>query len=430
MREKIVVTGMGAVTPVGIGVEEYWDGLISGVCGIRKITRFDASDCPVQIAGEVDYARVQEAFPKKLFKHTDPFTQYAYLAAEEALAMCMKNCAGPAGASPDAGTDGPVPALPCAPERMGITLGNSMAGITTICETQETFTLAEKKAVGPRFVPRVIGNMAAAQIAIPYGIRGPSVTISTACASGGDAIRYAALLLETGEADAVLTLGSESTLTPIVFYSLASAQALSKRNDEPEKACRPFDEDHSGFVMGEGGGALVLETETHAKARGAQIYAELAGWAATSDAWHVTAPHPEGEGAIRCLRLALEKAGADPSEIGYLNAHGTGTKSGDAAEALVIREVFGMDGGAKGPAVSSTKASTGHLMGAGGITEAIACIQALRTGLLPATISLETPAYDLDLVTGGPRRAEITAAMTNALGFGGQNSSLVFRKYH
>ncbi|MBQ3400805.1 MAG: beta-ketoacyl-[Lachnospiraceae bacterium] len=303
-------------------------------------------------------------------------------------------------------------------------------GITTICETQETFTLAEKKAVGPRFVPRVIGNMAAAQIAIPYGIRGPSVTISTACASGGDAIRYAALLLETGEADAVLTLGSESTLTPIVFYSLASAQALSKRNDEPEKACRPFDEDHSGFVMGEGGGALVLETETHAKARGAQIYAELAGWAATSDAWHVTAPHPEGEGAIRCLRLALEKAGTDPSEIGYLNAHGTGTKSGDAAEALVIREVFGMDGGAKGPAVSSTKASTGHLMGAGGITDAIACIQALRTGLLPATISLETPAYDLDLVTGGPRRAEITAAMTNALGFGGQNSSLVFRKYH
>ncbi len=401
MRERIVVTGMGAVTPIGTGTEEYWNRLIDGACGIGPITRFDAGNLAVRIAAEVTDFRPEDYLPEKLIRQTDAFTQYAFAAAEEALGG----------------------ALPAEPERVGIVMGTAMAGVATTASTQEALTRAVHKNVGPRFVPRILGNIAAAQIAIAHGICGPSLTLSTACASGSDAVTTGATLLLSNAADAVLVVGAESILCPLVIYSLANAQALSRYNRDPARACRPFDVSRNGFVIGEGGGALILETRRHALARGAEIHGELAGWANNNDAYHVTSPDPSGKMAAACMRGALAMAGLSPAEIGYINAHGTATKDGDQAEAIAIRRVFG----SSRPAISSTKGATGHMMGAGGITEAIACIKAIRTGLLPPTLNLEEPEYDLNYVRGSCRRQAVTAAMTNAFGFGGQNSTLIFR---
>lgn len=399
---------MGAVTPVGIGVRAYWEALTSGVCGIGRITRFDASEMPVQIAAELKGFDPAAFMPKALARTMDPFMQYAFAAAEEALA--------------DSGL-----AIEPESERIGIVMGTAMDGVTTVAQTQASFD--EGKRVGPRFVPMTIGNIAAAQIAIAHGIHGPSLTLNTACSAGGDAVMTAAMLLRTDEADAVLAVGGESILCPIVVSGLSQAKALSRRNDDPAHACRPFDLDRDGFVIGEGGGALLIETETHARARGATIYAELAGYANTSDAHHVTAPCPDGSGAAACMRRALARAGMQPSDIGYINAHGTSTMLGDKAETLAIKAVFG--GRESAPPVSATKSATGHLMGAGGLTEAIACILAIREGVLPPTLNLDhpDPDCDLDYVPNQARRASITAAMSNSLGFGGQNSSLIVKKY-
>lgn len=405
---KLVITGMGAVTPIGIGVPAYWKALTEGVCGIGPITRFDASALPVQIAAELKDFDPTAYMPKTLARTMDPFMQYAFIAAEEALR--------------DSGL-----AIEAEPDRVGIVMGTAMDGVTTVANTQAAYDAG--KRVGPRFVPMTIGNIAAAQISIAHGITGPSMTLNTACSAGGDALMTAAMLLRSGEADAILAVGGESILCPIVVAGLAQAHALSRRNDDPEHACRPFDADRDGFVIGEGGGALMLETEEHALARGAQIYAELAGYANTSDAHHVTAPHPEGAGAAACMQRALKRAGLQPSDIGYINAHGTSTGLGDIAETQAVKTVFGDRESA--PPVSSTKSMTGHLMGAGGITESIACILAIRNGILPPTLHLETPdpACDLDYIPGKARKAQITAAMSNSLGFGGQNSSLIFTQY-
>ena len=409
MREnRLVITGMGAVTPIGIGVSAYWDALTAGRCGIGRITRFDASALPVQIAAELKDFDPAEHMPKTLARTMDPFMQFAFVAAQEALA--------------DSGLD-----IEPEAERIGITMGTAMSGVTTIAHTQEEYDGGRR--VGPRFVPMAIGNIAAAQIAIARGIRGPSLTLNTACSAGGDAILTAATLLLAGEADAMLAVGGESILCPIVVSGLSQAKALSRRNDDPETACRPFDAGRDGFVIGEGGGALVIETEAHALARGAHIYAELAGWANTSDAHHVTAPCPDGAGAARCMKLALQKAGMQPSDIGYINAHGTSTPLGDKAETLAVKAVFG--GRESAPPVSSTKSATGHLMGAGGLTETIACIKAIETGILPPTLHLVAPDpdCDLDYVPNTARRADIRAAMSNSLGFGGQNSSIIVSRY-
>lgn len=402
MRQRIVVTGMGAVTPIGSGVEAYWANLVKGACGVGPITRFHTEALAVRIAAEVRDFALERHMPRALIRQTDAFTQYAYVAAKEALGE----------------------ALPAEPERMGIVMGTAMAGVATTAATQEVLTNAVHKNVGPRFVPRILGNMAAAQIAIAHGIRGPSVTLSTACASGGDAVSAAALLLLADEADAVLAVGAESILCPLVIYSLANAHTLSRANDDPVHASRPFDAGRRGFVIGEGGGALVLETEEHARSRGAVIYGELAGWANNNDGCHVTDPAPDGAQAARCMEQALRKAGLSPAEVGYINAHGTGTRLGDDAEAASIRRVFGENG----PAVSSTKGATGHMMGAGGITEAIACIQAIRTGILPPNLNLDEPEGGLDFVANESRKQPVAAAMSNAFGFGGQNSCLVFRR--
>lgn len=436
MKKKIVITGMGAVTPIGSGVDEYWSNLIAGACGIDRIRQFDADDLAVQIAAEVHSFDLQRYMPKKMIHETDAFTQYAYVAAAEALAM--------AGVSDRvAGPD-----LPADPDRMGIVMGTAMAGVATTAATQEILTNAVHKNVGPRFVPRILGNIAAAQIAIAHGITGHSVTLSTACASGGDAVSAAAMLLQADEADAVLAVGAESILCPLVIYSLANAHTLSRVNDDPQHSCRPFDAERSGFVIGEGGGALVLETEENALARGATIYAELAGWANNNDAYHVIKPNPDGISSIKCMKKALKQAGLSPQDIDYINAHGTGTKLGDEAELNALGQLFGgksesgqssetqevlegSTGGAAGirPAISSTKGATGHMMGAGGITESIACIQAIREGIVPPTLNLEQYDSQLDLVCGESRRMPVDTAMTNAFGFGGQNSSLIFRRY-
>ncbi len=409
MKEKIVITGMGAVTPVGIGVDAFWNNLTDGYCGVDRISSFDASELAVQIAAEVRDFRPEEFLPSKLIRETDAFTQYAFVAAKEALSE--------AGFTKEE--------LAASPQRCGIVMGTAMSGIDTIAATQEILTNAVHKNVGPRFVPRILGNIAAAQVAIEYGMTGPSYTISTACASGGDAICMSAMLLLSDEADMVLALGADSTLCPLVIYSLANAQALSRENDNPQHAIRPFDQSAKGFAMGEGGGALVLETESHAKARGAHIYAELAGWANNNDAHHVTRPLDEGKKSAECMCKALDRAGLMPGEIDYINAHGTGAVKGDLAEAQAMTSVFGD----ARPAISSTKAATGHMMGGGGITEAIACIKTIETGILPPTLNLTDPICDLDFVTETRTDVTVNAAMSNAFGFGGQNSTIIFRRY-
>ena len=426
VKKKIVITGMGAVTPIGSGVEEYWNNLIAGACGIDKIRQFDATDLAVRIAAEVHSFDLQKYMPKKMIHETDAFTQYAYVAAAEALAMAGKKDGERSGENaqmsgdPDgsAGID-----LPADPDQMGIVMGTAMAGVATTAATQEILTNAVHKNVGPRFVPRILGNIAAAQIAIAHGITGHSVTLSTACASGGDAVSAAAMLLQADEADAILAVGAESILCPLVIYSLANAHTLSRMNDDPQHSCRPFDAHRSGFVIGEGGGALVLETEENALARGATIYAELAGWANNNEAYHVIKPNPDGVSSIKCMRKALFRAGLSPQDVDYINAHGTGTKLGDEAELNALGQLF------ESSAISSTKGATGHMMGAGGITEAIACIQAIREGIVPPTLNLEDCDSDLDLVRGESRKMTVDTAMTNAFGFGGQNSSLIFRRY-
>lgn len=426
VKKKIVITGMGAVTPIGSGVEEYWNNLIAGACGIDKIRQFDATDLAVRIAAEVHSFDLQKYMPKKMIHETDAFTQYAYVAAAEALAMAGKKDGERSGENARMSDDPDRFAgigLPADPDQMGIVMGTAMAGVATTAATQEILTNAVHKNVGPRFVPRILGNIAAAQIAIAHGITGHSVTLSTACASGGDAVSAAAMLLQADEADAVLAVGAESILCPLVIYSLANAHTLSRMNDDPQHSCRPFDAHRSGFVIGEGGGALVLETEENALARGATIYAELSGWANNNEAYHVIKPNPDGISSIKCMRKALLRAGLSPQDVDYINAHGTGTKLGDEAELNALGQLF------EGSAISSTKGATGHMMGAGGITEAIACIQAIREGIVPPTLNLEDCDSDLDLVRGESRKMTVDTAMTNAFGFGGQNSSLIFRRY-
>lgn len=423
MRERIVVTGMGAVTPVGIGTEEYWEALTGGACGIDRIHAFDASDLAVQIAGEVQGFRPEDHMPAKLIHETDAFTQYAFAAAKEALEDAAGSADGSAGCAREGEPASEV--LPAAPDRCGIIMGTAMAGIDTIAATQAILTNAVHKNVGPRFVPRILGNIAAGQIAIHYGMTGPSFTVSTACASGGDAILMSAMQLLAGEADMMLAVGADSTLCSLVIYSLANARALSRENHDPQRACRPFDASARGFVMGEGGGALVLETESAAKARGAKIHAVLAGWANNNDAYHVTAPAKDGARAAVCMRQAMQRAGMKPEEIGYINAHGTGTSAGDMAEARAMQRLFE---GCR-PAVSASKAATGHMMGGGGITEAIACIRSIQTGTIPPTLNLQDPIVDLDFVRTARRGQTVRTAMTNAFGFGGQNSTIIFRAY-
>lgn len=401
---RIAITGMGAVTPVGTGVGEFWRSLVSGRCGIGVLDRFTDEDIPVRVAALVRGFDAGLYMPGKLAKDSSRFSQYAFAAAAEALGQSGLDTASEAG-------------------RTGITMGTAMAGVVDIAATQEEMTRSGESKVSPRFVPKTLGNIAAAQIAIEYGLTGPSITVSTACSSGGDAIKLAMMLLRSGEADAMVAVGADSIICPLVTSSLSMARALSRETD-PMAACRPFDVRRNGFVMGEGGGALVLETEEHARARGAAILGYVLSAASNNDAYHITSPAPDGRGARACMREALRQAGLGSEDIGYINAHGTSTPVGDGIEAAAIREVFG----ACTPAVSSTKAATGHMMGAGGITEVISCVLACREGVLPATIGtseLDPACEGVDIITAEARKCSVRTAMSNAFGFGGQNSSII-----
>lgn len=416
MGEQVVITGMGAVTPIGIGVANFWKALIDGVRGVEPITRFDVTDLPVKFAGCVKNFEPEQFMSKKLTREMDLFMQYGYAAAEEALTD--------AGLNPENIEERQVKA-----ERIGIVVGTAYAGLATIAQTQDGISTGAHSKVSPRFVPKIIGNVAAAQIAIAKGFRGPSLTVTTACSSGADALSTGIMILKSGEADVVLCVGAEAAISPLNILGLTAAHALSTRNDEPETASRPFDATRDGFVMGEGGGCIIIETEDHAKARGAHIHASVIGWANSTDGYHVTSPHPEGIGAIYCMQKSIEKAGIKPEEVDYINTHGTSTPKGDAIETKAIHTLFGEHAGRL--AVSSTKGSTGHMMGAGGIIETIACVKSVQEDIVPPTLNLENPdpECDLDYVPNVARKQTVNIAMSNAFGFGGQNSSILVKKY-
>ncbi|MBX6424083.1 beta-ketoacyl-ACP synthase II [Thermosulfurimonas sp. F29] len=409
MKRRVVVTGLGAISPLGIGVEESWRKAVSGESGIGPITKFDASGLPVRIAGEVKGFRPEEFMDKKLVSRVDVFIQYAIAAARMALA--------------DAG----LPKTDLGP-RAGVVIGVGMGGMGVV--EQYTLVLRERgwRRVTPFFIPMVIPNMAAGQVAILFGARGPNTAVCTACAAGNHAIGEAFRLIREGIADIMICGGTESLITPLSVSGFAVMKALSTRNDEPERASRPFDARRDGFVMAEGCGILVLEALEHAKQRGARIYAELAGYGLTADAHHMTAPHPEGEGAVRCMEMALADAGLRPEEVDYINAHGTSTPLNDAAETRAIKKVFGEH--AYRLAVSSTKSMTGHLLGGAGGLEAVFTVKAVAEDLVPPTINYEEPDpdCDLDYVPNEARKMTVRVAMTNAFGFGGTNAVLVFKK--
>lgn len=409
IRKQIAITGMGAVTPVGIGVANYWQNLLQGIQGISHITRFDASSLPVKIAAEVKDFSATDYLSRKLVRETDIFMHFALIAAQEAMADSR---------------------LTAPPERIGIVLGTCFSGISTTVGTQGQYSCNPEMKISPHFVPKILGNIAAAQIAIAHGLRGPSLTLNTACSSGADAVGMASMLLQSGEVDAVVAVGADSILCSIMVAGLAQAKALSCRNDDPQKASRPFDLTRDGFVIGEGAGAVVLETLEQAEKRDAAIKAELLGYASFTDGYHVTSPDPSGKGEILCMQHALAKAGLEPRAVDYVNAHGTSTKMGDQIETAALKAVFG-DHAYKIP-VSSTKGATGHLNGAGGVTELIACIQAIREGVVPPTLNYETsdPECDLDFVPNKPRKVDVRVAMSNSFGFGGQNASLLVGKYN
>lgn len=400
MPSKIVITGMGAVTPVGIGVDSYWDALLRGECGISEIEAAEERKLLVSRAAQVKNFNPRDYLNVRLAADLEPFMQYAYVAAEQALE--------------DSGMD-------ARSWRTGVVMGTALAGLEFAGQTQQDFAV-DGRQVSPRFLSKYMGNIAAAQFAISHGIKGPSLTVSTACSSGGDALVTASMLLRSGEADAVVVMAGESAISPLVINGLCKAGALSKTGQS-----LPFDARRNGFVVGEGGGALVLETHRHAKRRGARIHAVLAACANNTDAYHTVTPEPGGAGAAVCMRLAISRAELEPKDIGYVNAHGTATAAGDVAETHAIHSVFRQ----YDVPVSSTKGATGHLMGAGGITEVIACIRAIQTGTLPFNTGYEQPdnQCDLNIIAERPMKRDIRWAMSNSLGFGGQNSCVVVGRY-
>ena len=409
-QRRVVVTGLGVVSPLGTGVEKNWQALMAGRSGIRSITRFSTEGFAVRIAGEVPDFRAEDYIEPKEIKKMDLFIQYAVGAASMAMQDSGIQIEGEFA------------------ENVGVIIGVGLCGLDTIETTHKVMLEGGPRKISPFFIPKVISNLAAGHIAIRHGAKGVNWTPTSACASGTHAIGEAFHLIRRGTQDAVIAGGAEAVITPLAVGGFASMKALSTRNEEPERASRPFDKARDGFVIGEGGGVLIIEEREHALKRGAKIHAELIGYAANGDAYHMTAPAPEGEGAARCMRLALKDAGLMPQDVDYINAHGTSTEYNDANETTAIRNVFG-ERAAK-LAVSSTKSMTGHLLGAAGAIEGIYSVLALKHGILPPTINYETldPACDLDYVPNTARKAEIDVAMSNSFGFGGTNACVIFRR--
>lgn len=407
-----MITGMGCISPIGNNTEEFWDSLSKGKSGIGVITRFDAKDLPTRVAGEVKGFEPTAWMDKKEARRMDRFVHFALAASKMALT--------------DSGLD--VERIDKA--RAGAVIGCGIGGVTSFEEQKEILMNKGAGRVSPFFITNLIGNMAAGNISIAFGLLGPSLTVVTACASATNAIGEALRLIQHGYADVVLCGGTEAPLTPLAFAGFCSLKAMSTEKDNPAAACRPFDLHRSGFVMAEGAGIIVLESEEHARQRGARIYAELAGYGTTSDAFHITNPAPGGSGAARAMLMALQDAGLSTGEISYINAHGTGTAANDENETKAVKAVFGEY--AYRIPVSSTKSMTGHLMGAAGAIEAIACVLAINNSMVPPTVNYEVqdPECDLDYVPNVARRQDVTVAMSNSLGFGGHNASIILSKFN
>ncbi|SHJ65817.1 beta-ketoacyl-ACP synthase II [Tepidibacter formicigenes] len=411
MKRRVVVTGIGCVTPVGIGKENFWNNLKNGVCGIDKITRFDATDFATQIAGEVKDFTASDFIDKKEARRMDRFTQYAVASAKMAVG------------------DAKIDLEKLEKDKFGVIIGSGIGGIETLEEQHTKLLEKGPRRVSPFFVPMMITNIAAGQISIMLGAKGPNTSVVTACASGTHAVGDAFKAIQRGDADIMVAGGAESPITPLAVAGFCTMKAMSTRNDNPKTASRPFDKDRDGFVMGEGAGILVLEELEHALNRNATIYAEVVGYGLTADAYHITAPAEGGEGAARAMEMALLDGNIKKEEVDYINAHGTSTPLNDKNETMAIKSVFGEH--AYNLAVSSTKSMTGHLLGAAGGVEAIVCALAIKDGFIPPTINIQNQdsELDLDYVANEGRKKEIRYAMSNSLGFGGHNGTLAFKKY-
>lgn len=407
---RVVITGVGVVSPLGTGNTKNWEGLVSGRSGIGPITRFDAASFPVRIAGEVKDFNPDEFIDKKEIKKMDLFIQYSLAAAQFAM------------------DDSGLQVTEENAERFGVLVGAGLGGLPTIEKYHSAFLEGGYKKISPFFIPMLIINLAPGHISMRFGAKGPNISSVSACATATHSIGDAYHIIKRGDADAMIAGGTESTVTPLGIGGFAVMKALSDRNDSPELASRPFEKNRDGFVMGEGAGIVILEEYEAAKKRGAKIYAEVVGYGLTGDAYHLTAPAPGGEGAARCMKMAIANAGITPEQVGYINAHGTSTPMNDLYETMAIKTVFGEH--AKKVAISSTKSMTGHLLGAAGGIEAVFCCMALDKGVIPPTINYHEPdpECDLDYVPNTARELPIEYAMSNNFGFGGTNASLLFRK--
>lgn len=410
MERRVVVTGMGAVTPIGNSVEEFWNGIKEGKCGIDNITSFDTTNFKVKLAGEVKNLNIEEYMDKRAARRLDRYSQLAMVAAKEVMADSGIN---------ESNTD---------LNKVAIIVGAGIGGLTTIEEQTKILVEKGQDRISPMFIPMAILNMATGNIAIEYGLKGESVAIATACATGTHCIGEGYRLIKHGYQDAALVGGSEASINDLAVGGFTNIKALCQSTDK-NRASIPFDKERSGFVMGEGAGLLMLEDLEHAKARGAKIYAEIVGYGASTDAYHITSPAPGGEGGARAMKDAIKDAGIKPEDIDYINAHGTSTHLNDSFETAAIKSALGE--AANSVMVSSTKSNTGHLLGAAGAVEAIACIKAIDDSFVPPTINYKVPdeECDLDVVPNVGRNKEIKYAMSNSLGFGGHNSTVIIKKY-
>ena len=408
---RVVVTGMGAVAPNGNSVSEYWDALTAGQSGIDHITYFDTTDFPVKIAGELSNFDPEQYFDRKEVRKLDPFSVYALVASNEAIQMSGLDAGG------------------FDPERAGVMLGCGIGGITTLLAEHVVLQNRGARRISPFFVTKLISNIAGGQIAIKWDLRGPNQTVTSACASATDAIGLALRLIQSGSADIMVAGGTEASICDLPLAGFSTIRALCNAADPPQSASRPFDKDRRGFVMGEGAGILVLETEKHAQSRGATIIGELAGYGSTNDAFHVTQPAEGGAGAVKAMQLALEDAGAEPEEVDYINAHGTSTPYNDKNETAAIKTVFGDH--ARKLKISSTKSMTGHLLGASGGIEAIAALKTIEKQTIPPTINYTTPDpdCDLDYVPNTAEETQVNSVLSNTFGFGGHNAVVFMRKW-
>jgi len=410
-KRRVVITGVGVISPVGNDAQTFWASLLAGKSGIGPVTHFDASEFPTRIAGEVKDFDPSAFMDKKDVKRTDRFVQFAIAATKMAL------------------EDARLKIEEQDPERVGVYIGSGIGGLATWEDQHRVLLEKGPRRVSPFLIPMMIANMAAGQVSIHFGLKGPNSAPITACATGTHAIGDAFKIIQRGEADVMVAGGTEATIRPLAFAGFCAAKAMSTRNDEPEKASRPFDKDRDGFVMGEGAGVLILEELEHAKRRGAPIIAEVIGYGMSADAFHLTQPDPDGDGAKRAMLAAIRDAGIRPEEVDYINAHGTSTELNDKVETQAIKAAFGEH--AYKLAISSTKSMTGHMLGAAGAVEAIATALALRDQILPPTINYETPdpACDLDYVPNEARRAPVRVALSNSFGFGGHNATIALKRY-